>query len=157
VHSNGFSLIRALELDWRKPVSGEPGAGVGAAETLGEALLRPTRLYVGPVLSLLGEVAVHGMAHITGGGMPENLPRMAPRALRYEIDRASLPRLPVFDRIAEAGVTDEEMLRTFNMGVGMVLAVAPADAGRALSALETAGVEALEIGRVLEGEGVCIE
>lgn len=147
VHSNGFSLIRALDLDWEQDIGGR---------RLGEVLLEPTLLYVLPVFSLLEAVAVHGIAHITGGGLYENVPRMARRSFRYDIDRKALPRQPVFDAIAAGGVAEEEMFRTFNMGTGMVLAVAPEEATPALDHLASAGLTARVIGRVADGEGVCI-
>ncbi|MFW5796896.1 MAG: phosphoribosylformylglycinamidine cyclo-ligase [Spirochaetota bacterium] len=139
VHSNGFSLIRALALDWNEDIGGR---------RLGEALLEPTPLYVGPVLSLLEAVAVHGIAHITGGGLYENVPRMTRLGFRYRIHREALPRNPVFDAIAAGGVAEEEMFRTFNMGTGMVLAVAPGEAESAVGRLASAGLSARVIGRV---------
>jgi phosphoribosylformylglycinamidine cyclo-ligase len=147
VHSNGFSLIRALDLDWDEDIGGR---------RLGDALLEPTLLYVGPVLSLIGTLSVHGIAHITGGGLYENVPRMARRSFRYDIDRAALPRQTVFDAIAAGGVAEEEMFRTFNMGTGMVLAVDPEKAVAATEHLAAAGLSARVIGRVDDGEGVCI-
>jgi phosphoribosylformylglycinamidine cyclo-ligase len=153
VHSNGFSLIRTLELDWASQLETAPGR----SERLGEILLRPTPLYVAPVLSLLERVAVHGIAHITGGGIPENVPRMTARTLRYEIERGALPVHPVFGPIAAAGVHEADMFRTFNMGVGMVLAVSPHDTARSVEHLAGQGLSAVPIGRVVEGDGVCIE
>jgi phosphoribosylformylglycinamidine cyclo-ligase len=148
VHSNGFSLVRALDLDWDGEIGGT---------TVREALLRPTELYVRPVLGLADTLCVHGIAHITGGGLPENLPRMARRPLRFEVRTKTWDPPPVFDVISRAGVSEEEMFRTFNMGLGMVLAVAPDDAERAIEVLSQAGVEARSIGRVTEGDGVCID
>jgi phosphoribosylformylglycinamidine cyclo-ligase len=147
VHSNGFSLIRALDLDWDADVGGR---------RLGDMLLEPTLLYVRPVLSLIEAVSVHGIAHITGGGLYENVPRMARRSFRYDIDRAALPRQAVFDAIEAAGVSEEEMFRTFNMGTGMVLAVDAGEAAAATGHLASAGLSARVIGRVADGEGVCI-
>lgn len=147
VHSNGFSLIRALDLDWDENIGGR---------RLGDVLLEPTLLYVGPVLSLIEALSVHGIAHITGGGLYENVPRMTRRRFRYDIDRAALSRQAVFDAIAAGGVAEEEMFRTFNMGTGMVLAVDPREAAAAGEHLASAGLSARVIGEVHDGEGVCI-
>ncbi|MFW5797447.1 MAG: phosphoribosylformylglycinamidine cyclo-ligase [Spirochaetota bacterium] len=151
VHANGFSLIRALKLDWEAEVAGRP---------LGELLLEPTVLYVNPVLSTLetlGPAAVHGIAHITGGGLPGNVPRMARGTFRYRIDPRSMPRPAVFDAVAAAGVTEKEMYHTFNMGIGMVLAVPPESGVSVCRHLRGFDLQAEILGTVTEGEGVCIE
>ena len=147
-HSNGFSLIRRiLEVsgaDLHAPV---PGV---ASRTLGDALLAPTRIYVKPVLALLREVEVKGMAHITGGGLVENTHRMFPDAVGARLDRSAWPRPPIFDWLQRAGgVADDEMHRVFNCGVGMVLVVAPGDAPRAQEMLAAAGETVYRIGAVV--------
>jgi phosphoribosylformylglycinamidine cyclo-ligase len=151
-HSNGFSLIRRiLEVsgaDLRKPAPGMPGS-----RTLGDALLEPTRIYVKPVLSLLREVDVKGMAHITGGGLLENTHRMFPDGLGARIDHRAWTRPPIFDWLQRAGaVADSEMHRVFNCGIGMILVVAPADAARAEAALAAAGETVYRIGAVVDSK-----
>jgi phosphoribosylformylglycinamidine cyclo-ligase len=148
-HSNGFSLIRRiLEVsgaDLRAPVPGVP-----APRTLGDALLEPTRIYVKPVLALLREVDVKGMAHITGGGLVENTHRMFPDALGARIERGAWTRPGIFDWLQRAGgVADAEMHRVFNCGIGMILVVAPQDADRAAEILAAAGETVHRIGAVV--------
>jgi phosphoribosylformylglycinamidine cyclo-ligase len=148
-HSNGFSLIRRiLEVSGAGLAQTFPGAQSG--RTLGDALLEPTRIYVKPVLDLLRDVDVKGMAHITGGGLVENAHRMFPDELGAHIDRASWPRPAIFDWVQRAGqVTDREMHRVFNCGIGMILVVAPADAERASARLVAAGETPYRIGTVV--------
>jgi phosphoribosylformylglycinamidine cyclo-ligase len=143
-HSNGYSLVRkVLELAGDTDID-----GVRASERL----LAPTRIYVKPVLQLMSAVTVKGLAHITGGGITENLPRILGDAVHAEIDTASWAQGPVFDWLAEAGnIAVDEMRRTFNCGVGMIAVVDAADAGRAVSRLAEAGESAWEIGRIAEG------
>jgi phosphoribosylformylglycinamidine cyclo-ligase len=149
-HSNGFSLIRRI-----LEVSGAdlraPAPGMQGSHTLGDALLEPTRIYVRPVLSLLREVDVKGMAHITGGGLVENTHRMFPDGLGARIEHGAWTRPPIFDWLQRAGsVADAEMHRVFNCGIGMILVVAPADAARAEAALAAAGETAYRIGAVID-------
>jgi len=143
-HSNGYSLIRkVLERAGDTNID-----GVRASERL----LTPTRIYVKPVLQLISTVTVKGLAHITGGGITENLPRILDDSVHAEIDTASWAQGPVFDWLAEAGnIALDEMRRTFNCGVGMIAVVDAADAGRAVSLLAQAGESAWEIGRIAEG------
>ena len=143
-HSNGYSLIRkVLERAGDTNID-----GVRASERL----LTPTRIYVKPVLQLISTVTVKGLAHITGGGITENLPRILDDSVHAEIDTASWAQGPVFDWLAEAGnIAVDEMRRTFNCGVGMIAVVDAADAGRAVSLLAQAGESAWEIGRIAEG------
>jgi len=143
-HSNGYSLIRkVLELAGDTDID-----GVRARERL----LAPTRIYVKPVLQLMDAVTVKGLAHITGGGITENLPRILGDTVHAEIDTASWEQGPVFDWLADAGnIAVDEMRRTFNCGVGMIAVVDAADAGRAVSRLTKAGESAWEIGRIAEG------
>jgi phosphoribosylformylglycinamidine cyclo-ligase len=145
-HSNGYSLIRkVLELAGDSSIDGRPA---------GERLLAPTRIYVKPVLELMSALTVKGLAHITGGGITENLPRILDDALHAEIDTATWKRGPVFDWLADAGnIALDEMRRTFNCGVGMVVVVDAADVARAVDVLAAAGESAWEIGRIAAGPG----
>ncbi|MCB1337303.1 MAG: phosphoribosylformylglycinamidine cyclo-ligase [Maritimibacter sp.] len=152
VHSNGYSLVRKLvELS---------GLGWDAASPfgdgpLGDALLAPTRLYVAPALAAIAAGGVHALAHITGGGITENLPRVLPEGLGalVDLDEWALP--PVFRWLmAQGGMEEAEMLKTFNCGIGMILAVAPEQAKAVHAALEAAGEQVMQIGRVQAGEGV---
>jgi phosphoribosylformylglycinamidine cyclo-ligase len=148
-HSNGYSLIRRI-------LEREPGAAERPWEgvTLGERLLTPTRLYVRSLLGLIAACEVHALAHITGGGLPGNVERVLPPSLDACIDPASWPRPSVFEWLQRTGrVTDAEMYRTFNCGIGMVVVVARADAARAQSLLEQAGETVHAIGEVRPGSG----
>ena len=126
--------------------------------TLGECLLTPTKLYFKPVEALKKAARVHSLAHITGGGFYENIPRAIPKGLTARVERAAVRVLPIFDIIARKGnIPERDMFNTFNMGVGMVATVEAEDAENALAALHEIGVEAYVIGRVEEGdEGVII-
>ncbi|MDH3909328.1 MAG: phosphoribosylformylglycinamidine cyclo-ligase [Gammaproteobacteria bacterium] len=143
-HSNGYSLIRkVLELAGDSTID-----GVRASERL----LAPTRIYVKPVLGLMSDVTIKGLAHITGGGITENLPRILDDSLHAEIDTRSWEQCAVFDWLAEAGnITADEMRRTFNCGVGMIVVVDAADVARVVDGLAEAGESAWEIGRIAEG------
>jgi phosphoribosylformylglycinamidine cyclo-ligase len=146
-HSNGYSLVRKVvavsSADLYEPFDGD--------RSLGEALLEPTRIYVKPVLDVMGRIAVKGLAHITGGGLTENIPRILPEGLCARLEAAKWPRPPVFKWLQRQGAIDEaEMLRTFNCGIGMVAVVAPADARAAIEAFSALGVEAFEIGAIVE-------
>ena len=145
-HSNGYSLIRkVLDIAGDTAIGGRPAV---------EALLEPTRIYAASMLALLKSVSVKGIAHITGGGISENLPRMIPEALNAEIDTASWAPGPVFDWIARHGnIEVDEMRRTFNCGVGMVVAVNVADIPAALEILQAHGERAWHIGQVRDGAG----
>ncbi|HMD75389.1 MAG TPA: phosphoribosylformylglycinamidine cyclo-ligase [Steroidobacteraceae bacterium] len=146
-HSNGFSLIRkVLELaaaDLQMPIDGA---------ALIDRLMAPTRIYVKPLLQLIRSVAVHGLAHITGGGLVDNIPRVLPDGLEVVLERGSWPRQAVFDWLQESGnISDAEMLRVFNCGIGMTIQVASSEAAAAISALRAAGQEAMLIGEVRSG------
>ena len=145
-HSNGYSLIRkVLELEPDAEIDGKPAA---------EVLLEPTRIYVKPILSLMKSVTVKGLAHITGGGISENLPRVLPDDLHARIDTSSWQPGAAFDWLAQRGnVSAVEMRRTFNCGVGMIVVVAPDDLALALSTLDGLGERAWHIGQVEEGAG----
>jgi phosphoribosylformylglycinamidine cyclo-ligase len=141
LHSNGYSLARKVfEKSLTRELAGE--------------LLEPTRIYVKDCLALRDALDVHAFAHITGGGLPGNLPRVLPEGHRAVL-RTGWPVPPIFARIQKAGnVTDGEMLRTFNMGVGMCAVVARADVQRALDLLKTRGQPAFEIGVVESAPGL---
>lgn len=149
-HSNGFSLIRRI-LEASGTPNDMPFGDVG--QSIADVLLAPTRIYVKPVLELLRSQPVHAICHITGGGLPENLPRVLPQNCDAEIDSSSWPRPEIFRWLAETGgVAPAEMWRTFNCGIGLVLTV-PADAVSAARAqLEAAGETVYEIGRITAGE-----
>ncbi len=122
--------------------------------TLGERLLAPTRIYVKPLLALLAQIDVHALAHITGGGLLENIPRVMPDNTRAVISASSWQRPAVFDWLQEHGnVTDAEMHRTFNCGIGMVLVVAANDADAVMQHLTSAGETVWRIGRIEAGDG----
>ena len=154
LHSNGFSLARKV-LDVEHADLRAPRADLDG-QSLGDALLTPTAIYVKPVLALLNALPVHGIAHITGGGFYENIPRCLPDGLTALVDRHVVPVPPVFDLIARAGsIPEDEMYATFNMGVGMVLAVASDRAQEAIAALQGNGQRAYVLGEVVTGaEGV---
>nr|WP_325184908.1 phosphoribosylformylglycinamidine cyclo-ligase [uncultured Oscillibacter sp.] len=158
VHSNGFSLVRKV-LDIEHADLGAPAAELDG-KSLGEVLLRPTKLYVKAVLALIdGGIDLHGVSHITGGGFYENIPRMLPRGLGARIAADAIPRQPVFGLIQKRGnISDHDMYNTFNMGLGMVLAVPPDQAERALSLLASTGeADAVRAGSVISGGGVEVE
>ena len=145
-HSNGYSLIRRI-------VSGHSDRLSAALDgsTLGEALLEPTRIYVKPLLQLMRALPVKGLAHITGGGLVENLPRILPDGLAARIERDSWTRPTLFDWLQrEGGVADAEMWRVFNCGIGMVAIVAEHDAAAACEVLRGAGETVWRIGTVRE-------
>jgi len=143
-HSNGYSLVRRI-----LAASGEPLTATFGAGTLVDALLAPTRIYVKPMLATLAVVPVKGMAHITGGGLVENVPRMLPAGLQARLTRAAWPRPAIFDWLQQHGnVTDAEMHRVFNCGIGLVVAVAAGDAERAIATLAAHGETARRIGEV---------
>ena len=151
VHSNGFSLVRKV-FDVEHAELKAPVAALGG-KSLGETLLTPTRIYVKPVLSLLKEVAVRGISHITGGGFYENIPRSTPDGLCARIDKSAVRVLPIFRLIAEkGGICEKDMFNTFNMGVGMSLIVSAEDTDRALAILKDNGEDAYVIGSITEGE-----
>ncbi|EGV19050.1 phosphoribosylformylglycinamidine cyclo-ligase [Thiocapsa marina] len=148
-HSNGYSLIRKV-IEVSTANLGEDLDGI----SLGERLLAPTRIYVRSVLPLTRAIKVHALAHITGGGLTENLPRVLPDGTRAVLDLASWARPAVFDWLqSKGGIDDAEMLRTFNCGIGMVVAVDAGDLAQALALLRAGGEEARVIGQVEAGQG----
>ncbi len=153
LHSNGYSLARKVvfEILHKKVGSRIPEWGT----TVAGELLRPTRIYVRSVLSLLGKVKIQAMAHITGGGIPGNVPRTLPEGVDAVIEIGSWPVPPVFGTIIRAArLTEEEAYRTFNMGIGMVVVVRSRDADRALRHFRRTGEGAHRIGEVRKGRGV---
>ncbi len=151
VHSNGFSLVRALFSDFSMQFKGKP---------LIEELLIPTRLYGRPVRALLDDGAsIRGMAHITGGGLPENLPRAFNRRdLEAHVDTTAWPEPDIFGLIRSYGVPEEEMRGTFNMGIGFALVVPESETGDILTSLVDSGEKAWEIGSIRTGErGLCYD
>ena len=155
VHSNGFSLVRKL-IPMEKAKLNEYLPELG--KTLGEELLTPTKIYVKPVLSLIEQCEVHSIAHITGGGFFENIPRSIPKGLSAKIERASVRVHPVFRLLQTLGELEERhMFNTFNMGVGMTITLPAGEVDRAIALLGAAGVNAYPIGEVVSsGEGVSL-
>jgi phosphoribosylformylglycinamidine cyclo-ligase len=148
-HANGYSLIRKI-----LALTGTPLSAPFADGTLGERLLTPTRIYVRSLLGLLAAVPVHALAHITGGGLPDNVPRVLPRDVVAVIDTSSWRRPPIFDWLQTQGqVPDDDMWRTFNNGVGMVVCVSPTDEQKALAVLREAGETAWVMGAIAAGRG----
>ena len=155
VHSNGFSLVRKLLLDSGKYSIGDKLPELGGDVTLGEALLAPTRIYVKPVLALLEQVNVHGMAHITGGGFIENIPRVLPSNTNARIRLGSWPMPPIFNLLrAEGALTHDDCYRTFNMGIGYIIVVPADEKEKAMQVLSAAGETPYEIGVIEAGEGI---
>jgi phosphoribosylformylglycinamidine cyclo-ligase len=154
VHSNGYSLVRRLvteeNLAWERP------APFASQRSLAEALLEPTRIYIKPVLAALRETAaIKALAHITGGGLSENLPRVLPDGLAAHVDLAAWTAPAVFGWLQRAGnLGDEEMLRTFNCGVGLILVAAAGEANAVLVALKAAGEQPVIVGEIEPGRGV---
>jgi len=152
VHSNGFSLVRRVVersgLAWDAPAPFAPG------QSLGEAILAPTRIYVKSSLAAIrGTGAVKGLAHITGGGFPDNIPRVLPKGMGARVDLSRVDVLPVFKWLAKAGnIEQNEMLRTFNCGVGMIVVTAPQDADRVMAAFTAAGEKATRLGEVIAAQ-----
>jgi phosphoribosylformylglycinamidine cyclo-ligase len=151
LHSNGFSLARKalLEthpLDWRPPEL--------AGRTVGDALLEPTRIYAKDVLALLDAVPVKALGHITGGGLPGNVPRNLPEGTKAVLDARRWPRPAIFDLVQREGeVPWAEMFLTFNMGLGLVAVVAPSDVAAAQAALSARGLASFVVGGVEKGAG----
>ena len=152
LHSNGFSLIRKIfninnsreRLDFFVSDFGH---------TLGEELLTPTKIYVKPLLSLMEKIKIHGVSHITGGGFYENIPRMLPDGVSAKVNKDSYPVLPIFKLLQKTGGIEEKMMyNTYNMGLGMVLALDPKDVDAAIRAIEEAGEKAYVVGEIIEGD-----
>ena len=150
LHSNGFSLVRKVLLEEKKYKLEEKLTVLKS--TLGKELLRPTRIYVKPILHLLGKYKILGIAHITGGGLIENIPRILPEGFSIQIDQKSWPKPPIFSLIQKEGsIAEQEMYRTFNMGIGMVLIVSESGSGKILEELKAMNCESYIIGQVIKG------
>ena len=152
VHSNGFSLVRKVfDVEHADLTSLMEELG---GKSLGETLLTPTRIYVKAIKALLkAGVDIHAISHITGGGFYENVPRMMTEGLTAQIKLDSFPRLPIFDLIEKkGGIPERDMYNTFNMGIGMILALPAQQAAQALEILKAAGEQAYQIGQVVSGE-----
>ena len=156
VHSNGFSLVRRV-FDVENADIKTPLAELGG-KSLGETLLAPTKSYVKPMLALFEEVKVKAVSHITGGGFYENIPRSIPKGFGAKIDKSALRIPPIFKLLAEKGnIPERDMFNTFNMGVGMSVVVAKADAEKALEILKANGEDAYIMGEIIPSEeGVVI-
>ena len=156
VHSNGFSLVRKIfdiseeTINNTYPELDKP---------LGETLLTPTKIYVKPIIALINELEVKAVSHITGGGFYENIPRMLTDGLSAKISKEAVPVLPIFKLMQRVGnIPEHDMFNTFNMGVGMVVAVANEDADKAVQILAENGENAVILGEVIEGsQGVVFE
>lgn len=155
VHSNGFSLVRKIIADNRLDLH-HPVTTLGE-RPLGEVLLTPTRIYVKQVLDVLRHCDVHGVAHITGGGFDENIPRICREGQGFEIHEGSWDILPVFRQLETWGhIPHREMFNIFNMGIGMVLAMPAADADKAIDILATYGDKASIIGTIINGKNIIL-
>ena len=156
VHSNGFSLVRKIFDINEETINAEYPE---LDKTLGETLLTPTKIYVKPLLALMEKVDVKAVSHITGGGFYENIPRMLTDGLSAKIKKDNIPVLPIFKLMQRVGnIPEHDMFNTFNMGVGMIIAVAKEDADKALEVLAANGEDAVVLGEVISGnDGVVFE
>ncbi len=154
VHSNGYSLVRKLfDLNGENAKANLMEYSDKLGMTVGEALLTPTRIYVKPLLKLIDEIGINTVSHITGGGFVENVPRMLPDGLKAVIKRGTWDVLPIFEVMQEKGnIPEMDMYNTFNMGIGMIVAVDAAKADAAIKCLEEAGEKAYIIGELVAGE-----
>jgi len=151
LHTNGYSLARKLFFEAAGYSHDTFVDQLGC--TAGQELLKPHPSYLRAIDGLLESGMIRGLVHITGGGLLENPPRILPEGTAAEIDAGSWPRLPVFDMLAQlGGVSDREMYRTFNMGIGMVMVVAPSDLASIRAHLEQQGTKHYDIGRVVAGD-----
>ena len=149
VHSNGFSLVHKVLAENSQSIN---STLPDTAETIGEALLTPTRIYVKSILKLLEAVDVRGMSHITGGGLPGNVPRMLPENTVAEIEKSSWPDLPIFSFLRkESGLPDEELFPVFNMGIGFVICVPESAEKIAKEILQQNGETVFRIGQIVSG------
>lgn len=152
IHSNGYSLVRRL-FDMTKEELEQP-LEEGSDVTIGEVLLTPTKIYVKQIQSLLAEsIQIKAISHVTGGGFIENIPRMLLAGLQANIEKGSWPVLPIFHALQKRGQIEErDMYNTFNMGIGMVLALSKEEASKAIALLKAQGEEAYLIGEITKGE-----
>ncbi|ACL76525.1 phosphoribosylformylglycinamidine cyclo-ligase [Ruminiclostridium cellulolyticum] len=150
IHSNGYSLVRKLINPTENNLK-EYVEKLGC--TLGEELLKPTKIYVKTIMDIIGKYEIKGISHITGGGFIENIPRMIPDGLRAQIQKGSWPVLPIFDLLRDLGnMADKDIFNTFNMGIGMIMAVDAQKADEIISYLDSKGEKAYVIGSISEGE-----
>lgn len=152
LHSNGYSLVRKLFFDIKKYRIREKLSELGC--TIGEELLKPTRIYVKSILKIIQSYKIKGIAHITGGGLTENLPRILPKntSLKFVVEEESWPVHGIFNLLQSMGsVSDGEMYKTFNMGIGLVLVVQKADSHKIIKRLKRLGEDAFAIGRIEKG------
>ncbi|MBB4825549.1 phosphoribosylformylglycinamidine cyclo-ligase [Sporosarcina luteola] len=155
IHSNGYSLVRKIVLDEQGYELDQYIAGYEELGKVGLALLEPTKIYAKPVMQMHGELDIHAMGHITGGGFYENLPRMFKDGFGVEINIGSWPVLPVFKMLKEKGnLEDRDMYSVFNMGIGFVVSLPAEQSKRAIQIAAEHGEEAYVIGQVVEGNGV---
>lgn len=155
IHSNGYSLVRNIVFEQNRFQLDQIIEGFEDLGPLGNELLTPTKIYAKTVAAIAANTEIHGMAHITGGGFIENLPRMMPEGLGTQIELGSWPVLRVFEMLQEkGGLTDRDLFSVFNAGIGFVLAVSPEDAGEVLDSAEAGGDRAYVIGRVSNQTGV---
>lgn len=155
IHSNGYSLVRHIVFEENNFTLDQAVEGYESLGALGDVLLTPTKIYAKAVAAVAKDVHIHGMAHVTGGGFIENIPRMMPEGLGAEIELGSWPVLDVFQLLKEKGsLADRDLYSVFNMGIGFVIAVAPEDAERVVEAATSSGEQAYVIGRVSETAGV---
>lgn len=152
IHSNGYSLVRKIFNPNKENVNEYIDE---LSQTLGEALLTPTKIYVKTVLELIKKVEIKGISHITGGGFVENIPRMMPEGLKVNIEDGSFPVLPIFELIMKKGNIDKmNMYKTFNMGIGLVLAVDKNNVEKTIKCLNDLNEDAFVIGNITKGEGI---
>jgi phosphoribosylformylglycinamidine cyclo-ligase len=151
LHSNGFSLVRKVLLERHKLDLRKRVAEIG--EKLGETLLRPTRIYVKTILNLLKDFSPHGMAHITGGGITGNLPRILPKGCKAVIQKGTWDVPPIFPFLQERGnISEDEMYKTFNNGIGMILVIPPKDAQKVMARLQALGEKGFIIGEIVKAD-----
>jgi phosphoribosylformylglycinamidine cyclo-ligase len=151
LHSNGFSLVRKVLLERHKLDLRKRVAELG--ERLGETLLRPTRIYVKTILNLLRDFSPHGMAHITGGGITGNLPRILPKGCKAVIRKGTWDVPPIFPFLQERGnISEDEMYKTFNNGIGMILVIPPKDAQKVMARLQALGERGFIIGEIVKAD-----
>lgn len=149
LHSNGFSLVRKVITDYNEIFEGKP---------IYEELLKPTKLYIKPILELLKEVKVNGLAHITGGGLEENVPRIIPDGYQAVIEKSSIKVPAIFKHIATKGVNMDEMYGTFNMGVGFIIVAEKENEEKIISVLNSLGEEPYKIGEITKGDNkICLK
>ena len=154
IHSNGYSLVRKVfDLNGDNAAANLAVYSDEFGKTIGEELLTPTKIYVKPLLNLIENVGINTVSHITGGGFIENVPRMLPENLRAKINKGTWDILPVFDMMQKkAELTERDMYNTFNMGIGMIVAVSPEKADEAVRCLQASGEKAYIIGELTDGE-----